>query len=126
MRSAFLVLFLCAGTAAFAQSNPANPGSSFKLELTQPAFTQPASDSAKPHVDLHGTNTQLWKSFTISNPRELKQKDNSQIDPGIIILPLKSSIGTQPPGKPIAQNLYPGLELLPIEEPKANLQPATK
>jgi len=119
MRTAVLCLALTAGTVAFAQSNPVKPAEPFKLELTQPAFTQAAGDSAKARVELHGANTQLWKAFSISGPRQLQRKDSAQIDPGMIIRLPQSSIGVQPPGTPIAQNLYPGLQLLPIEEAKA-------
>jgi len=119
MRTAVLCLALTAGTVAFAQSNPAKPAEPFKLELTQPAFTQSAGDLAKARVELHGANTQLWNAFTISGPRQLQRKDNAQIDPGMIVRPPTSSIGVEPPGTPIAQNLYPGLRLLPIEESKA-------
>jgi len=102
---------LCAGTAVFAQSNPAG---SYKLELTQPAFTQSAGNPSNLRADLHATNEQLWKSFAISSRREPQRKDKAEIDPGMIIRGPKSSVVVQPPGTPIAQNLYPGLELLPI------------
>jgi len=123
MRSGIIILLLCAGTAAFGQSNAAAPLSSYKLELTQPAFAQSAGDSAKPRVDLHPANNQLWKAFTISGPRQLQRKDSAQVDPGMIVRPPTSSIGVQPSGTPIAQNLYPGLQLLPIEEAKAKQAP---
>jgi hypothetical protein len=116
MRSALLVLSLCAGTVAYGQSNTAAPAGSFKLELTPPSITQPKADSQLP-------NKELWKAFANYGPREWRRRDNAQIDPGMIVRPPKSSIGVQPPGTPIAQNLYPGLRLLPIEEFSAKLEP---
>lgn len=50
------------------------------------------------------------------------QRDNVQIDPNIIVHPPQPSLGEQAPGTQIAQNLYPGLVLLPIDESKAKLQ----
>jgi hypothetical protein len=123
MRAAFLVLTLCTGTVAFAQSNSAHPANSFKLELTQPAFTRPAANPSTPHMDLHATNEQLWNSFMISSPRVSKRSDSAQIDPEMTIRPPKSSVGVQPPGTPMAQNLYPYLRLLPIDEPNGKLAP---
>jgi hypothetical protein len=116
MRSALLVLSLIDGTVAFAQSSPARPVDSFKLELTPPSITQLKLSFSSPRKDLHIANAQLWKDFANSRQITLPRNADAQIDPGMIVRPPKSSIGVQPPGTPIAQNLYPGLRLLPIDE----------
>jgi hypothetical protein len=121
MRAALLVLSLCGGTVVFAQTNPAKPANSFKLELTQPA-----ADASNYRAFLHGSNTELWKAFAIPGTRAFQQRNNAQIDPGFILHPPNSSVGVQPPGIPIEQDLYPGLRLLPIDESKARLQALTK
>jgi hypothetical protein len=123
MRAGILVLTLFIGAAAFGQSNAAVPTSTFKLELTPPAIVQPTADFSKPHTDVHAPSAQLWKSFAMPGSRVVRQRDDAQIDPGMIIRPPKSSIGVQLPGTPIAQNLYPGLRLLPIEEAGAKHAP---
>ena len=122
MRAGLIVLTLFTGAAAFGQSNAAATASPFKLELTSPAINQAPADFLKPHTDFHIPSVQLWKSFAISGPRTLRQRADAQIDPGMIIRPPKSSVGVQPPGTPIAQNLYPGLRLLPIDAPKGMLE----
>jgi hypothetical protein len=122
MRTAVLCFALTAGTVAFAQSSPAKPAEPFKLELTPPSVNQSRPDLQGFRADLHPSSKQLWKTFTISGPRQLQRKDSAQIDPGMIVRPSQSSIGAQPPGTPIAQNLYPGLRLLPIEETQAKLE----
>jgi hypothetical protein len=43
----------------------------------------------------------------------------------MIVRPPASSVGVQPPGSQIAQNLYPGLELLPIQQFKGEPIPTT-
>jgi len=53
----------------------------------------------------------------------LKPPGNAQIDPKIIVHPAQSRIGDQPPGTQIAQNQFPGLELLPIEWPQLKIKP---
>jgi len=116
MRSGILVLLLCAGAAAFGQSNAAAPPSPQSFKLTPPAITQLTLNFSSPHKDLPIANAQLWKSFANSRQVTMPRKADAQIDPGIIIHPPKSSIGAQPPGTPIAQNLYPGLKLLPVDE----------
>ena len=48
---------------------------------------------------------------------------SAQIDPEMIVHPPQTSIGMQPPGTQVAQNLYPGLELMPIDRSKAKVEP---
>ena len=47
----------------------------------------------------------------------------TQIDPKIIVHPPKSGIGEQVPGTLVAKNLYPGLQLLPVEGSNAKVEP---
>ncbi len=125
MRLLTLALFLCAGSAAFCQSTtpaPAKPHSSNPDKLWQlpPEFAQPQMEFGKlPHN---------WDSFTvmprteivISNPARVLP--DARIDRNIIVHPPQASIGVQPPGKLVAQNLYPNLRLLPIDWPKAKVE----
>jgi hypothetical protein len=48
---------------------------------------------------------------------------DAQMDPRIVVHPPQSSLGVQPPGSLVAQNLYPGLQLLPIEQSRATAEP---
>jgi hypothetical protein len=79
-------------------------------------------DFSSPTGNLHTATTELWKTFATPGSREVRRRDDAQIDPGMIFHPSKSSIGAEPPGTLIAQNLYPGLRLLPIEDSRAALQ----
>jgi hypothetical protein len=56
-------------------------------------------------------------------PETLVLKDRQPLDSRMIVHPPPSSLGVQPRGTQLAQNLYPGLELLPIDISKAKLQP---
>jgi len=51
------------------------------------------------------------------------QQLQSQIDPQMIVHPPASSLGEESKGTLVAQNLYPGLEFLPIDQSKGKLQP---
>jgi hypothetical protein len=56
-------------------------------------------------------------------PPILTHERQPQLDPGIIVHPPPSSLGAQPKGTLLAQNLYPGLVLLPIDMSKLKGQP---
>jgi hypothetical protein len=55
-------------------------------------------------------------------PAPMRKQETAQIDPMIVMHPPPSSIGEQAPGSQIAQNLYPGLMLMPIDQWKGNGQ----
>jgi len=59
----------------------------------------------------------------LPGPLALGRGSDAQIDPKIVVHPPQSSLGEQPPGTLVAQNLYPGLQLLPIEESKSKAEP---
>lgn len=44
-------------------------------------------------------------------------------DSAMVVHPPQTSIGVQPPGTTVAQNLYPGLELMPIGQSKVKVEP---
>ena len=124
MRPAIFALLLCAGTAAFCQSPP--PVTQVKpalppLTLTLPPQAPALEFNAPPKVfTFSGV---VPRKAIVLPPTALQFEDHAQIDPQIIVRPPQSSLGEQPPGTLIAQNLYPGLQMLPIGEPKGKVKP---
>jgi hypothetical protein len=51
------------------------------------------------------------------------RKFSELIDPQMVVHPPQGSVGVQPPGTQVAQNLYPGLHLMPIEQLKLKGEP---
>jgi hypothetical protein len=123
MRSTLLAPFLCAGAAAFCQSGTPAQSNPYKLKPTLPPLTQPWKDFSKlpPNWQMNG-NAPL-KMFNLQSPIVPCRFNDAGIDPKIILRPPQSSIGVQPPGVSVAQNEYPGLQLLPIHATSAKLQP---
>jgi hypothetical protein len=131
MRLTILALFLYTGVAAFCQSAAPVPASPEKPWRILPGATnsQPARDFSKLPQEWHFTTVApRMKTMTIlPGPLALGCGSDAQIDPKIVAYPPQASLGEQPPGTLVAQNLYPGLQLLPIEESKgkAELLPTT-
>lgn len=123
MRLTILALLLSSGTAAFCQTPmpaPANPPESF---LSPPGFSQHGRDFGKLPPGMHFSAVLPQKTIILPDAGVPRRGLDAQIDPKMIVHPPQSSLGEQPPGKLVAQNLYPGLRLLPIEESKARSQP---
>ena len=119
MRLAVLAVLLCASPIVLCQS--AVPG---LANPEQPQVSQPAQAWSAPTWNMP---TQLAPTFpptgqrnvyVFSKPEGFRATDQlqnrSRIDPRMIVRPPKSSVGVQPPGTLVAQNIYPGLRLLPI------------
>jgi hypothetical protein len=128
MRLAGLTLFLSAGTWAFCQSPapaPANPEQNWLTlpELAKPGLAQPGRDFTRLPPQLHFDFTAPMKAMTVPAPDPLRRWNDAQIDPKIVVHPPQSSLGKQAPGALVAQNLYPGLNLLPIQESEAKGEP---
>jgi hypothetical protein len=127
MRFTILALFLSTGTAAFCQSAAPAPANPEKQWLMLPGTTQPARDFGKLPQDWHFTGIAPMKTMILRDqlavPNGSDAQSRSQIDPKFIVHPPQSSLGAQPPGTLVAQNLYPGLQLLPIEELKTKGEP---
>ena len=116
MRVAILALFLCAGPAAFCQPAASSAASPDKQVLSPPGGLEPERDFTKGPAEWH------IKGVVPMKPGVAAQRDEAQIDTGMIVHPPESSIGVQAAGTLVAQNLYPGLRLLPIGESKVKAQ----
>ena len=122
MRIPIFALFLSAGTAAFCQSAVQIPLQPDQTWVFPPGSAQPGQNFSKlPQGFQFGSvpNPTLILPITVEVPPRLK----TQIDPKMIVHPPMSGIDGQAPGTLVAQNLYPGLQLLPIDGSKAKLEP---
>lgn len=125
MRLTILGLFLSFSPVAFCQTAMPAPANLQQRPLTPPAIIliQPGRDFTRLPPNLTITSIQpltILTPFDVGLPR---LGSHAQIDPQIVVHPPQSSLGEQPPGTQIAQNLYPGLQMLPIEESKIKSQP---
>jgi hypothetical protein len=123
MRLGIFALSLCAATAAFCQSSataPANPGEYNQLP---PTFNWSGTNFSKMPPHWTASSLSAQPMFSLQAPTPLRHPDNAQVDPKMIVHPPKSSLGTLPPGTMVAQNEYPGLQLLPIEIASAKGKP---
>ncbi|MGA2216774.1 MAG: hypothetical protein ABSG51_01720 [Terracidiphilus sp.] len=132
MRVASAALLLCSGVHLFCQSStpvPANPDNANRdtanpdkqgqnppsVFLQQKDFSKgPPVWQITPGEPLKLVVPPGTGSFEKLG-RQWRQFGAPPVDPEMIVRPPASSIGAQPPGTQIAQNLYPGLELLPVD-----------
>ena len=123
MRPAIFALILFASPPAFCQSAPPAPVKPALPPLTLTLPPQPPIfEFNQPPNEFHFDGF-VPRPTVVLHPAPLQFKDHAQIDPQMIVHPPKSSLGLESPGTLIAQNLYPGLQLLPIDQPKAKLEP---
>ena len=119
MRIAIFALVLSSGLAAFCQSPSPAP-----LQPNQTwAFPEDGKSDIESGSALPNLKFKFDPSQTLILPKkaEILPDFNAQIDPKIIVRPPKS--GEQAPGTLLAQNLYPGLQLLPIDGIKPKVEP---
>jgi hypothetical protein len=123
MRIAILALFLYAGSAAFGQLGPVGPLIPNHSGSLPSPWTAQGRDFGK--LPPGWPATLNMPSWIVINPPPvtLKPLGDAQIDPKIILHPQHSRVGVQPLGTQIAQNQFPGLELLPIQWPKLKIEP---
>lgn len=102
----------------FCQSAPA-PASPDKTEQNPPSVFLPQKEFSKGPPVWQITPGEPLKMVIPPGTGSLQklghQLVSPPVDPGMIVRPPASSVGVQPPGTQIAQNRYPGLELLPID-----------
>ncbi len=123
MRLTILALLLSSGTAAFCQTAAPAPATPQQHFLTPPAIAQPGRDFNRLPPEWHFDSVAPRNTIILKDAGVPRRGLDAEIDPKMIVHPPQSSLGDQPPGKLVAQNLYPGLHLLPIEEAKAKAQP---
>jgi hypothetical protein len=125
MRHLTLALYLCAASAAFCQSStpaPSKPRAVEPDKLWQlpPGFAPPLMD--------FGKFPRQWNSLKIVPRTEIvimksdRALADARIDRNMIVHPPSGSIGVQPRGTLVAQNLYPDLKMLPIDWPNARVE----
>jgi len=111
MQRIFFALFLCAATPAVCQSAariPAEPG-----HVAPPAFFRPWES-----LSMVQSAAQPIASVPLNLKAGLpRQLDDARIDPKIIAHPSQPKLepGAQRPGTTVANNEFPGLQLLPIK-----------
>lgn len=120
MRLTILAVVLSTGSLALCQSNVSGPGSSQQNWLLTPGSS----------LADEGISKLSPKQFSLQVPKDAKifstatvphLVTGAQADPQMIVHPPLGTI-VQQPGIQIAQNLYPSLEFLPVDGPKAGLQ----
>jgi hypothetical protein len=123
MRLTILALLLSTGTAAFSQSAAPVPANPQQPWLAPPGIPQAVRNFTKLPPDWHFTSLVPRRMVIQPGPWPLRRLDDPQVDAHMIVHPPPSSLGEQPQGALLAQNHYPGLQLLPIDESKAKGQP---
>jgi len=113
------LLLLSTGAAAHSQS--ANPPS-ISTQTPSPFTEQPRDFSKLPPG--WRMSADLPRTFTVfePGPKSLRPWDDARIDPGLIVHPPQSSLGDRAPGTLVAQNVFPGLRIMPIERPNLRAQ----
>ena len=122
MRLATLALFLCAAPATFCQSTAPAPANPDRLWSPPPQFTQPGRDFRKPPPNWGTLNILPRTRIILPHSGFGRLWDGARLDRKIIVHPPQSSLGDQPPGTLVAQNLYPNLRMLPIDWPNAKIE----
>jgi hypothetical protein len=126
MRLAIVLSFFSLATAAFSQSSTPAPVNPEGQQLNQPSGPKPGQDLNITQRNFQLTTVPKGTRFLPlpgSAPQiELKTIGPRAVDPQMLVHPPQSSLGDQAPGTQIAQNLYPGLKLMPIDEWKGKVQ----
>jgi len=129
MRLVIAALLLGSGVPVLCQSAGPAPASPGKKGQNPPSVFLPQKEFSKGPPVWRITPGEPLKMVVPPGTGSLHklgpQLVPPPVDPGMIVRPPASSVGVQPPGSQIAQNLYPGLELLPIQQFKGEPIPTT-
>jgi hypothetical protein len=125
MRFTIFALFLPAATIAAGQSPQSAPEVPRQRLATPPSITLQESARNPAALPLNITIINIQKHPKIFvPPAQISFRDpGATLDAKIVVHPPQLSVGALAPGTTVAQNLYPGLELLPIEQSKAKGEP---
>jgi hypothetical protein len=125
MRLAVLTLLLPVAASAVSQSPAPVSQSPQQRSFTPPSITipKPALTLSKLPPDITITSVQQLPKIFLPPGQFTQPEGGFTLDSKIVVHPPQSSLGVQAPGTLVAQDLYPGLQLLPIEESKAKGEP---
>jgi hypothetical protein len=120
MRIAVAVLLICAGAPIFCQTSgqtSVGPGES--------GTKSPEVFQLQNGVGKGSAAWQIVRLPTLTLPPGAGEfrMPTTPADPKMIVRPPQASIGVQPPGTQVAQNLYPGLKFMPIEQATVKVEP---
>jgi hypothetical protein len=120
LRLCIFALLLCAGPVAFGQSAPSNPDQFGKFPSP---WNAPGRDFNTLPQQWSSLRTMPFGKMHLPPTKATAPLGDAAIDPKIVVHPAERNLGTQPPGTLVAQNLYPGLRLLPIGDGKPGAPP---
>jgi len=125
MRLAVLTLFLPVAATSLCQSPAPVTQSPQQGRFTSPSITlsKPALTLDKHPSNITITNIQQLPKIVLPPGQFTQSGAGSTLDPMIVVHPPQFSLGVQPSGTLLSQNLYPGLTFLPIEDPKTKGEP---
>jgi hypothetical protein len=126
MRLAAFGFFFCASTMALCQSGPAAPAACDKTPLLSVPQVQDLKSLSEWRSQRQGCSnlqpargvsvsiTQLGSVQPQSDAMVRRPLNREALDVKMIIHPPALSLGVQPKGVPVEQNMYPGLKMQPV------------
>lgn len=115
MRVTVIAALLSAGTAGLCQSGAPKPAMPEQQGLPQITIL-PFDGNAR----VFHLNPDLPQGLVLQQkPEPGSALKSDRIDPRMVLHPPRAGVGEQAQGTLMAQNLYPGLQLLPIEQSHA-------
>jgi hypothetical protein len=122
MRIVVIAVLLGTGVPGFCQSAGTAPPSFENEKKDPPTVVPPQTEIGKEPPVCHITLDGLLKMNVPPGIGRVRMP-SPPADSAMIVHPPQASMGVQPPGTAVAQNLYPGLELMPIGQLKAKVEP---
>jgi hypothetical protein len=114
MRISIFALFVSIGLTATGQSPGPGAVKPQPQWLLPPISIHPGASFDQAPREWHLNPDVPFNSIVLEPPQ---QKSAAPIDPQMVLHPPQSKVGEQAPGTLMAQNLYPGLQFLPIDGP---------
>ena len=104
----------------FCQTSGQMPAGPSETGKKSPDVFTPQSEISKGPTTWHFTLDGL---LTVPPGIGRLRMPDAPADPKMIVHPPQGSIGAQPRGTQVAQNLYPGLQFMPIEKSTSKMVP---
>lgn len=121
MRMVVAALLLGAGAPLFCQTAATAPPSFENEKKDPPGVFSPQTELSKGPPVWHITLDGLLK-MNVPGIGRIRMP-SAPTDPAMVVHPPQASIGVQAQGAQVAQNLYPGLQLMPIGLAPAKVEP---